>query len=132
MFTRFARIASGDAKEDGTIRMVASTAEAVDWGGGREILLHDPENIDMSAATGLLLNHDRSMVSGVLRDLSADGKELTGSAVIDEDARLSSGVSVRKAVASGALRGVSIGYSYGEDDAARLQSSGIAGCFLRI
>jgi len=116
VFHRFARIAPESVREDGRIDMLASTDAAVSWGDWREVLVHEREAIDTTAAASLLLNHKSDQVAGVLRDITANGREMIAVAEIDEDARLSSGVSVRKAVASGALRGVSIGYDYSADD----------------
>jgi len=116
VYHRFARIAPDAVREDGHISMVASTDAPVSWGDWREVLSHAPGAVDSSAAATLLLNHRADQVSGVLRNIEARGGSLIAEADIDEDARLPTGVSVRKAVASGALRGVSIGYDYDRSD----------------
>lgn len=104
--------------DDGKIRLLASTDSAVDWGGWREILVHSSDSIDVSAARALLLNHRSGMIAGTISDMHAEGGTLSANAEIDSDARMESGVSVRKAVASGALRGVSVGYTYRNEDVA--------------
>ncbi|MBA3589958.1 HK97 family phage prohead protease [Methylibium sp.] len=104
------------AEEDGKIRLLASTDEPVDWGGWREVLVHGEGAIDTSAARALLLNHKADMIAGTISDIRAEGGELSSNAIIDPDARMPSGVNVRRAVASGALRGVSVGYVYRNED----------------
>jgi HK97 family phage prohead protease len=119
VFYRFRALRDADQPaDDGTLDMVASTADPVDFGGYREELLHDNGCVDMSAARALLLNHDADQIIGTLRDCAVDGKALTNQARLLPDARLSTGPTVRDAVKSGALRGVSIGYTYSRDDAA--------------
>lgn len=104
--------------DDGSLDIIASTSDPVDFGGYREVLLHDNGCVDMSSARALLLNHNEAMVVGRIRDCAVDGQQMTSKADILPDARLATGVSVRDAVKSGALRGVSIGYTYRREDAA--------------
>ncbi len=103
--------------EDGKINMLASTDDAVDFGGYREILVHGASNIDYSAARSLLINHKPDLLAGSISGMSADGRQMISAANIDGDATMPSGVNVRKAVANGMLRGVSIGYTYSNKDA---------------
>lgn len=98
------------------ISMLASTAEAVDWGGFREVLSHAPGAVDFSAARALLINHNENLIAGPLSNirLTADGLEMD--ADILPGATMGSGVTVEAAIAAGALRGISVGYNYSMKD----------------
>jgi HK97 family phage prohead protease len=117
MFRRNAELVPGPPAEG--LRFVASTADAIDMGGWREALSHAPDAIDMSAARALMLNHDPNRIVGSLRACAVeDGARLCGGADLMPGSRMESGVTVADAVASGALRGISIGYTYDRADAA--------------
>jgi HK97 family phage prohead protease len=94
------------------LTMLASTADAVDMGGYREVLVHQDGAIDFRAATALLINHNPNQIAGPISAirLGTDGLENDGSVL--PDARLQSGVTVQQAIDCGALRGISIGYTY--------------------
>jgi hypothetical protein len=113
-----------EAEDPSAIRMIASTSAAVGinvsvdgedqvW---NEILEHDERCVDISAAKSLLLNHDAGAIIGSVRNITFDGNSAFVDANILEGARLSTGVLVRDAVRSGALKGVSIGYRYRMDE----------------
>lgn len=117
VFYRHREIAAAEKPaDDGKIRLLASTADAVDMGGWREVLAHKAESIDVTAARSLLINHKADLLAGRIDDFTVEGGELAACAEIDAEARMPSGVNVRKAVASGALRGVSVGYTYRNED----------------
>lgn len=103
--------------EDESIRLIASTDDAVSFGGYREVLMHNAANIDMDAARALLVNHDPDQIAGTITEKKADGHILDLRATLHKDARLASGVRVGDAIKSGSLRGVSIGYNYNKADA---------------
>ncbi len=106
----------GDAKKANSLSMLASTANPVDWGGWREVLNHDGASCDMSAARALLINHRADQLAGPLTKIAMGRDGLDVDADILDDARMASGVRVSDAVRCGALRGVSIGYSYDRAD----------------
>jgi HK97 family phage prohead protease len=117
IFRRVRAIADDEKMADeGKIRLVASTSEPVSWGNWREALSHDEGAVDMSAARSLLVNHDPDQLAGGITGMVCDGRQMTSEAEIDEDARMRSGVSVRKAVKKRQLNGVSIGYTYDRAD----------------
>jgi HK97 family phage prohead protease len=122
MFKRFVSIRAEDMKPaDGgltRLRILASTDAPVDMGGWREILSHADGAIDTSTATALLVNHDPNMIAGAIRETSTDGKQMTIDVDLDDCAMLESGMSVKRAVEIGALRGASIGYMYDRRDCA--------------
>lgn len=105
-----------DTGEDGKLHLLASTADAVDWGGWREVLVHDEKSIDSSAATALLINHDPNQIAGRISNMRVEHDGLHVDAEPLPGAKLASGVEVSEAVRSGALRGVSIGYQYSRDN----------------
>jgi HK97 family phage prohead protease len=101
-----------------SLDIVASTDDPVDWGGFREVLVHEADNIDISAARSLLINHDPNQVAGRIQGMKSAGGSMTLGADVMPDARLASGPTVRAAIDFGALRGVSIGYGYSQADTA--------------
>jgi HK97 family phage prohead protease len=103
---------------EGQINLIASTDKPVDWGSWREVLKHDGQSIDMRAARSLLINHKPDQLAGSISGMQVVNGELRSAADIDEDAKMQSGVSVRKAVKKRQLGGVSIGYSYDMKDTA--------------
>lgn len=98
------------------INMLASTAEPCDMGGWREVLVHRAGSVDVSTMNALLINHDPNQLAGTIDTKSVEGDEMTASATVMPEARMQSGVLVSEAIDTGALRGVSIGYTYGEAD----------------
>ncbi len=117
MFYRFRSMADAEKpSEDGQIRLLASTDDAVDWGGWREILSHKEGAVDYAAARSLLINHKPDQLAGKIGGMALDGRQMTSNAKISPDARMQSGVRVADAVADGSLRGVSIGYAYNMAD----------------
>lgn len=111
---RFYEIRDTSGIDSGEIVMVASTDAAVRFGDYREVLDHTESNVDFSACRALLINHDPNQLAGPLGSIKFDGHQSVIRATIDKDAKMQSGVSVRNAVKSGALKGVSIGYGYEE------------------
>jgi hypothetical protein len=109
---RFRAIGNKRASEDGTIDLEISSDDCVDMGYIREVLSHAPDAIDTSTCTALCVNHDVNQIAGPVSAISTDGRVARCKANILASARLVSGVTVREAVASGALLGVSIGYTY--------------------
>ncbi len=96
--------------------LVASTDDAVDMGGFREILSHKKGAIDWSAARALLFNHNPDYILGTVSDIRIEGNQLMADFDMMDGAKLPSDVRADKAVESGALRGVSIGYTYTHND----------------
>lgn len=117
IFRRYVRIdEQGSLGDDGIVRMTASTDDAVQMGDWSESLSHDDGAVDMSAARALLVNHNPDQIAGMLSMCQVNGRECVAEAQINTDARMQSGITVIDAVRSGALRGVSIGYSYSRSD----------------
>ena len=116
-YHRFYEIREEDANvENGMITMTASTNERVGFGSWGEVLDHDGRNVDSTTCRALLLNHQSGNIVGRITGISFDGKRCEMRAEIFPDAKLQTGVTVRQAVKSGALRGVSIGYNYDDQD----------------
>lgn len=107
--------AAADPKDD-SLDIRASTDEPVNMGDWSEVLAHDAEAVDASSARALLVNHDPDQIAGQLMSAEFDGSGSNVKASILPEARMRSGVTVRAAVDSGALRGVSIGYGYNMAD----------------
>lgn len=126
MLTRSRSLDIDDAgmSDDGTIRMVASTSAPVRVpvmvDGQREmwdeVLEHGVGQVDVSALRSILLNHDADQLVGSVKSIRFDGATSIVEAVLLSDARTQSGVRVIDAVRSGALKGVSVGYSYRTDN----------------
>jgi hypothetical protein len=114
------RALDGKLADDGKIRLVASTDAPVTWramdGDWNEVLVHTPESVDASACRALLINHDPDQIAGPVDTLAFSNGRADCTATIDEAATLESDIPVRRAVSSGALRGVSIGYTYDQRD----------------
>ncbi len=93
------------------VELSASSEFAVQRGRYREILLHGKKNVKNIAQTALF-NHNPDMVIGAIREAGiAEDKTIRAKVQILDGARLPSGVLASDAVKTGALRGVSIGYS---------------------
>jgi hypothetical protein len=107
---------AGQLADDGSLEILASTDEPCDMGGWTETLVHDADAVDTSACRALLVNHNPGMIGGTLADLSAGEGRMVCKAKLLPGARLESGVTVADAVKAGALRGVSIGYTYNRAD----------------
>jgi HK97 family phage prohead protease len=122
MFKRFVSIRQEDVAKsaDGLtrLRILASTDDAVDMGGWREVLSHASGAIEYGAATALLVNHDPNRIAGALRGCTPDGKKMDVEADLDDSAQLETGMRVSRAVEIGALRGASVGYAYDRKDCA--------------
>lgn len=112
---RFYEIRDASQIDNGVIEMTASTNGPCRFGSYREILNHDAANVNHAACRALLINHDPNQLAGPLRGIAFDGSASSVRAEIDKNAKMQSGVSVRDAVKSGALRGISIGYDYDWD-----------------
>lgn len=110
------------AKETNQIRVQASSDAPVDWGYCREVLLHNPNNVDTTPAVTVLFNHDRNMPIGSIVSCEVNGKTMTAVLEIDPEARAASGMNILKAIRSGAIRGVSIGYQYNMERDAQVVS----------
>lgn len=119
MFTRFIRMDDAAAK-DKCLRFTASTSDAVDMGGWKEVLAHDPAEVDVSTARALLLNHDPNRIIGTIRScsFSQDKRACDMEAELLDGATLDTGVAISDAIKSGALRGISVGYTYDRSDTA--------------
>lgn len=117
LFYRAAELRAADLGDNGEIRLVASTDAAVNMGGFREILTHKEGSIDHSSARSLLLNHDRDQIIGGVRSVEIRPGEMHATVFIAESAKTAAGTSVRELVKLGALRGVSIGYTYDREGA---------------
>lgn len=113
-----------DGIESNLIRMVASTnapvrvplmvdGETQMWD---EVLEHEEAGVDISAARSLLLSHNPNAIIGAVKSIRFTGDSATAEAEILPDAILETGVRVIDAVRAGALKGVSIGYTYRMDD----------------
>ena len=120
MFKRYVNIRAEDMKpaDNGLtrLRILASTDDAVDMGGWNEILAHDEAAVDLRSATALLVNHDPNRIAGVLRACKTDGKKMDVEADLDDSAQMESGMTVKRAVDIGAMRGASVGYTYERKD----------------
>jgi phage head maturation protease len=120
---------SNSIGDDGVIRMIASTNAPVKVpvmvDGTRElwdeILEHGEHQVDACSMRALLINHDPDQIAGPVRSIRFDGASSIVEAQILPDARLQSGVRVIDAVRSGALKGVSIGYSYNPHDSEKVE-----------
>jgi phage head maturation protease len=110
VFKRFARMDA--APQDGVLRMSASSDAPVSWGDWSEVLAHESDSVDSSAARALLINHDPNRIAGTIESFGTNGRTSEASAKLMDGAKMESGVSVSDAVASGALRGISVAYSY--------------------
>lgn len=115
--------AETSVSDDGVVRMVASTNASVRvrvrvdgedqmWD---EVLEHNDGQVNASAARAVLINHRADAIVGAISSVRFDGNTSIVEARIDPDAKLETGVRVINAVRSGALKGVSIGYSYRTD-----------------
>ncbi len=105
-----------DGKKRKALTMIASTNRAVDWGGYREVLVHQDAAISRDAAKAMLVNHDPNRIAGPITAIRVNGDQMEIDAELLADARMDSGVTVAEAIESGALQGVSIGYHYVEKD----------------
>ncbi len=118
VFRRFRAMGENEQPaDDGSISLLMSTSDPVDFGGYREVLSHAAGDVDMDSARALLVNHDPDQIAGTITSVGVDGNTMSGKARIMDGAKLQSGVGVKEAVKSGALRGVSIGYIYSRSDA---------------
>jgi HK97 family phage prohead protease len=117
LYYRAAELRASDLADNGEIRLIASTDAAVNMGGFREVLVHRDGAVDVSSARSLLLNHDRDQIIGGVRSIEVSPGQMTATVYIAESAKTASGTSVRELVKAGALRGVSIGYTYDREGA---------------
>lgn len=100
-----------DAADSTLFDLSASSEFAVSRGRYTEILDHSP-NAMRTVAASLLFNHDADQLIGSVRSFATTPDKTSRAKVqILEGAKLPSGVSALDAVRSGALKGVSIGYS---------------------
>ena len=107
MPTEFAR------NDDGRIQLSSSSEYAVERNGYREILDHSPEAIT-NIARSVLYNHDADWLIGSVRNSTVIDKHTRAEIELLPDVKLPSGADVREAIDTGALTGVSIGYSIDE------------------
>ncbi len=117
LFYRAAELRAADLADNGEIRLIASTDAAVNMGGFREVLAHQPNAIDTDSARSLLLNHDKNQIIGGVRNIEVRSGEMHATVFIVEGAKTAAGTSIRELVKAGALRGVSIGYTYDREGA---------------
>ncbi len=97
---------------------LASTAQPVDWGWAREVLVHAEGAVDWKSARALLVNHDPNQIAGTLANLRMTAEGIETDATLLAGATMASGVKVEDAIQAGALRGISIGYTYLREDTA--------------
>lgn len=120
MYRRFFELKSREIAADGEMpsrrELLASTDAPCDMYGWKEVLVHSDASIDTSSCRSLLLNHDSSMVAGKVGEYRVEGGELYSSYDVMPSARMESGVGVQEAIDFGALRGVSVGYTYNNKD----------------
>ena len=117
LFRRAAVLRERAADAPDGLDLIASTDEPCPMGGWSERLSHAPGAIDWTACRALCVNHDHDQVIGTVRAFAQQDGQLVCRAAILAGARLPTGVLVADAVAAGALRGVSIGYTYDRADA---------------
>jgi HK97 family phage prohead protease len=110
------RVRAAGADDGDVLDLLASTDEPCSMGGWTERLSHAPGAIDFTACRALCINHDHDQLVGTVRDFTVADGALTCRAALLPGALLESGVPVAEAVKAGALRGVSIGYTYDRDD----------------
>lgn len=105
-----------DATDPTIFDLSASSEFAVSRGRYTEILSHDPGAM-RSVASSVLFNHNPDQLIGSIRDLgTAQDKTTRAKVQILPGATLPSGVTALDAVRSGALKGVSIGYTINKYD----------------
>ena len=124
--SRFVEMATArqDAAEDGSYRFIGSTTAPcmvrVDRGGKSvemaEILSHEPGAADTTGFKSVLFNHNRNVILGKVNAMDLDGERSIAAVSLLESANLGNGVTVREAVDSGALAGVSMGFRYRPED----------------
>jgi len=114
---RAAEIRAADLADNGEIRLICATDAPVNMGAYREVLAHQPNCVDIESCRSLLLNHDRDMIIGGVRTIEMTSGKTYATVFISESAKTAAGTSVRELVKAGALRGVSIGYSYDREGA---------------
>lgn len=117
LFYREIQFRAEDIADDGTVKVIASTDAAVDFGGYREVLTHADGAVDFSSCRSALLNHDKNQIIGGVRGITISGGQCLAQMQISPDARTQTGVKVLDLVRSGALSGVSIGYTYSDKNA---------------
>jgi pyruvate/2-oxoglutarate dehydrogenase complex dihydrolipoamide acyltransferase (E2) component len=108
---------AGEPETSRLREIIISTDAPVRFGQYREILSHAPGAIDTATLRAVLLNHDPHRMIGAVRALRVEGGRLVGEIELYAEARSESGVPVERLVDDGALRGVSVGYTYGPSDA---------------
>jgi phage head maturation protease len=114
---RAAELRAADLADNGEIRLICSTAAAVNMGGYREVLVHKAGSVDHASCRSLLLNHDRDQIIGGVRSIEVAPGEMRATVFIAESAKTAAGTSIRELVKTGALSGVSIGYTYDREGA---------------
>lgn len=101
---------------DGAYRLIASSDEPCRFdtedGPIYEVLSHRAEDVEISTCRSLLLNHDPDKVIGAVQSIAFQLGRSLATVNVHPDAVLVSGITVRDAIDTGALRGVSIGYVY--------------------
>lgn len=88
----------------------SSEAEIPRW-FGKEILLHGPDNVDLSRLKRFgsgLLNHNPNIIVGPLKDIRVEDKKGRARLMFDDD---EDGNKALQKVKSGSLKGVSVGYA---------------------
>lgn len=109
-------------EDPNVVELSASSEYAVKRGGYTEILLHGKKNVK-NIARSALFNHNADMVLGSIENCEvAQDKTVRAKIKLLDGARLPSGVLAADAIKSGALTGVSIGYSI--DAYERLEKDG--------
>jgi HK97 family phage prohead protease len=108
--------AEAETATDGRVAMTISTCDACCFGSWSESLSHDDGAVDVSATHTVLLNHNPDAIVGRIDGVAFDGKRGRAKTAIMPDARTVTGVSVLEAIKTKALVGVSIGYTYKDQD----------------
>lgn len=110
----------GDAPKVGEDKckrsLVIASDDPIDMGGWTESLSMEEGAVDTSACRSLLVNHDPNAIAGRVDGISFSEGRASSEVSIHPDAKLETGISVADAVDQGMLRGVSIGYVYGQKD----------------
>lgn len=90
------------------IELTFSSENPVDRWFGKEILMHNADNLDLSRLNSALFNHNPDQIIGRVEDIRIERKKTKGTIVFDDD-ELSQ--QVWSKVQSGSLKGTSIGYA---------------------
>lgn len=94
-------------KNERKLTLPVSSEQPVSRWFGKEVLLHDKDNIDMSRLNTALFNHNPDKIIGRIENARIEKKRIYVDIVFDDD---DDGNKAMAKVESGSLRGASIGY----------------------